>query len=222
MSLKVIVFDFDGVLVDSNHIKRNAYYQMFNSFENGKKIVENVLSKYEPNTRNFIIGKIVEQFVKRRLINSKDITKHGDKFVKQYGDICENEVSRCNEIRGALDNIKKLSPKYSLYINSLTPVEPLTRIIRKRMLVEFFKGIFGGEKSKTENLKTIISIEKISPTELLIIGDSISDFKVAYNSGTKFIGIDGGDEKLRNKKLKYLLKDCSHLYEVVERMRRET
>jgi phosphoglycolate phosphatase-like HAD superfamily hydrolase len=90
------------------------------------------------------------------------------------------------------------------------------------MLVEFFKGIFGGEKSKTENLKTIISIEKISPTELLIIGDSISDLKVAYNSGTKFIGIDGGDGKLRNKKLKYLLKDCSHLYEVIERMCRET
>ena len=220
--LKAIVFDFDGVIVDSNHIKRNVYYEIFSSFRNSKEIVGEVLNQFEPNTRNFIIGKIIEKLVKTGSIESKDVVRCKNKFVKEYGRICEKEVLECREIEGALRSVIKLSEKYHLYVNSLTPLEPLKRIIKKRGLYNYFKGIFGGEKSKAENLKTIISIEQISPLQLLVVGDGTSDLKVARQFGSSFLGIDNRDGELRNRKLKYLLKDCSQLCRTVEKIIAET
>lgn len=220
--LKVIVFDFDGVIVDSNHIKRNAYYEICSSFRNSKEIVSDVLSEFEPNTRKFIIGKIVEQLVKTGSIESKNIVRYKNKFIKEYGKICEKEVSECNEIKGALESIKKLSKKYDLYLNSLTPLKPLTRIIKKRGLCKYFKSTFGGEKSKAENLRRIFLTEKISPSQLLVVGDSSQDWKVVKDYGTNFIGIDSRDGGLRDRKLKYFLKDCSQLCKTIKKIIAET
>jgi len=220
--LKAIVFDFDGVIVDSNHIKKNTYYEICSSFKNSKEVVSGVLNEFEPNTRKFIIGKMVEQLARKSLINSRRIATYRDRFVKEYGRICEKEVSECKEIKGALRSIKKLSERYHLYVNSLTPMKALRRIMEKRGLCKYFKGIFGGEKSKGENLKTIISIEKISPSQLLVVGDGTSDLRVAQQFGASFIGINNSQGTLKKEKIDYFLKDCSQLCQTVEKICAET
>lgn len=216
--LKVIVFDFDGVIVDSNHIKRNAYYSVFSSLKGSKELIKNVLFEFEPNTRIFIIAKIIDRLIEKGLINSKDKAKYKDEFVKRYGNICEKEILTCNKIRGASGNIKKLSKRFHLYINSLTPTASLTRILKGRGLLKYFNGIFGGEKSKLNNLKKIIFKEKISPPQLLIIGDSVEDLKVAKDCGTNFIGIDNGEGILKKANIDYFLKDCRGLYKTVKKI----
>lgn len=216
--IEVIVFDFDGVIVDSNHIKKNAYYEIFNSFKDGREIVERALLEFEPNTRFFIIGKILDALVSAGNIDSKSVGEYKDELIKRYGDICEFEILKCVEIKGAHENIRKLSKAHNLYINSLTPKETLIRIVEGRKLSKYFKDIFGSEKSKIENLKTIISIERVLPSQVLVIGDSHLDLQCSQDCNTHFIGIDDHKGSLGSEKLNYFLEDCTTLYETVEQI----
>lgn len=204
--LRVIAFDFDGVIVDSNRIKREAYYRIFSSFKYGKEMVEDVLNKFEPNTRTFIISATLERLTKKGVINIKNISEYRGKLVKEYGKICEKEVLKCNEIKDAVKSIRELSTKYNLYVNSLTPTRPLIRIIKKRGLSKYFRGIFGANKSKDENLKIIIREERIHPSQLLFVGDNVQDSRIAKKNKVNFIKIS---------------KDCSHLCENIERINAE-
>ncbi len=219
--IKVIVFDFDGVIVDSNPIKKNTYYSIFNSFKGGKKIVQEVLFAYEPNTRYFIIEKVLEKLAEIESINVHEVGQYRDKIVKEYGSICEQGIIHCAEVKGALANIVKLSEEYRLYINSLTPQGTLSRIVEERKLSGYFKGISGSDNTKITNLRTIMSSENVSSSEVLVVGDGILDLECALACDTHFIGIDNQEGSLRGKKLGYFLKDCTFLCDTVKQIERE-
>ena len=57
--IRVVVFDFDGVIVDSNDIKRSAYFKLFSLVSRSRQIVEDVLKTLDPPLRSVIIGTII-------------------------------------------------------------------------------------------------------------------------------------------------------------------
>ncbi len=59
--IKIIVFDFDGTLVDSNEIKFNAYYDIFPKNDDYTKIIDNILNRFREKSRYFIIKEILQQ-----------------------------------------------------------------------------------------------------------------------------------------------------------------
>ena len=57
--IRVVVFDFDGVIVGSNDIKRSAYFKLFSLDFHSRQIVEDVLKTLDPPLRSVIIGTII-------------------------------------------------------------------------------------------------------------------------------------------------------------------
>ena len=55
MSIKVIVFDFDGTLIDSNQLKHDAYYKLFPSDGFHKEIITEVLGEIFEESRYVIL-----------------------------------------------------------------------------------------------------------------------------------------------------------------------
>ena len=55
MAIRVIVFDLDGTLIDSNKLKYTAFFGLFPSNEFYSKIIEEVLEEYIEQTRYVII-----------------------------------------------------------------------------------------------------------------------------------------------------------------------
>ncbi|GAF95920.1 unnamed protein product, partial [marine sediment metagenome] len=110
-------------------------------------------------------------------------------YADKYNTIVEKGALECNEIRGARKSLEELSKYYSLYINSTTPLDSLKRIITQRAMWKYFKGVYGGPNSKSENLHGILKKEKISIKKVLVVGDGKSDLELAQKFGCKFIGI---------------------------------
>jgi len=217
--LKVIIFDFDGVIVDSNRIKKDTYFELFKSFKNGASIVGRVLSKYEPNTRKYLISKIINGMIKEKTVKNKQANIIKQRYVSRYGYICEEKIKKCKGIKGASDSIKNLAKKYHLYIISITPRKTLRNILKYRKLLRYFVEVFGGEKSKLDNFKRIIKSESIVPKQAVIIGDGLLDYKLGKASGAHFIGIDNEEGLLRQKKIKYFLSDCGKLYNMINNIK---
>ncbi|MCL5030744.1 MAG: HAD hydrolase-like protein [Bacteroidetes bacterium] len=185
--LKIVVFDFDGVLVDSNKIKYEAFFELFPENSKAGSIAKKVLKNHREESRFFIIRKVVEEL---NIGNgSKDTSSMIDYYVNKYGNIVESSVATVSEIPGAGNCLSELCLTYRLYLISSTPFDSLMRVIKTRSMENYFKRIYGFPMTKIKCLAEILTIENIMPEEVLIIGDGFVDLEMAKYFGCNFVGV---------------------------------
>ena len=187
--IKVIVFDFDGTIVDSNGLKYEAFFSLFSSDKRYEGIVRRVLEDFREETRLAIIKRILLRYREEFSFQFEDMDIEVASYAKRYNDIVEEGAAACPEIPGARRSLELLSGQYPLYVNSVTPVGPLRQIISKRSLDPFFKDVCGAPGTKVENLKDILSREGVRGREALVVGDGQTDLESAKHFDAAFIGI---------------------------------
>ncbi|NQT15901.1 MAG: HAD family hydrolase [Planctomycetes bacterium] len=185
----IVVFDFDGVLVDSNRIKREAYHRVFRGLDVDEMIARR-LDEHPQAHRYEQIKTIVLQLAARgQLPGCMTVNHCVEHFGSRYTRMCESETARCGEIRGASSVLSLLADDYPLYINSSTWEPSLHRVVKRRGWRGFFYAVLGAPRSKVENLQSIMSREAAEAREIAFVGDGQGDYEAALASGCKFIGI---------------------------------
>lgn len=211
-----IIFDFDGTLVLSNHIKRQTYYEVVECLGDVSRIVDKVLASSESKNRFAIFSEIAEHAAESKALSPARSIEEWVKFlVDRYSTICESQISICPEIPGATDSLQYLTAQgYLLFINSSTPTDPLNRILRLRSFEKYFTGVYGSPVSKIENLRGIVKKYRIPIKELVVIGDGKEDQEAADAIGCHFIGVlAGGNQFKRNPS--YTTQDLLKIKEVI-------
>jgi phosphoglycolate phosphatase-like HAD superfamily hydrolase len=99
------------------------------------------------------------------------------------------EVSKAAWIPGVLEFLRDYHKRYLLFVASGTPQDELHQIIRRRELEQYFIGAFGSPATKGEILNRIVSENRLEKAEMVFVGDTMTDFHAAMESGVKFIGI---------------------------------
>ncbi len=188
MTVKVIVFDFDGTLVDSNQLKYNAFFELFPSDSLHKEIVTDVLDEFIEKSRYVILREILKR-INRKTINEDDLDYRVHASAKKYNDIVVDGAKRCKEKPGAKEVLESLSKRYNLYLSSTTPETSLKDIVKHRNWEGFFCDIFGYPNDKTSVLFDIIKRESINPGDLLVVGDGKSDRDSANSVKCEFFRI---------------------------------
>jgi phosphoglycolate phosphatase len=186
-----VVFDFDGVLVDSNAVKRQAYFDIFASLG----------SRAEPAVREVLDGDVDGdrfQMIRRMLTRLDDeevlvspaaLETLVVQYAERYNDICEEHAATCPEVRGASAAIARLAETHPLYISSATPEAPLRRIVERRGWSRFFRDVLGRPRSKAENLRVIMEREGLAGADVMVVGDGRRDLDAARLVGARFVGI---------------------------------
>ena len=188
MTIKVIVFDFDGTLVDSNQLKYNAFFELFPSDSLHKEIITDVLDEFIEKSRYVILREILKR-INRKTINEDDLDYRVHASAKRYNDIVVDGAKRCKEKSGAKEVLESLSKRYNLYLSSTTPETSLKDIVKHRNWEGFFCDIFGYPNDKTSVLFDIIKRESINPGDLLVVGDGKSDRDSANSVKCEFFRI---------------------------------
>jgi len=190
LKLKAICLDFDGVVVDSNNIKSEAFIRLFESYEDKIKEIK-IFQKENESLSRFVKF----EHIAKNILMSEMPEKVVSEWLKKYSDLTIENVCKCNEIIGALDFINYFQKIMPVYLISATPLDDLNIIIDERGYRNLFKKIYGSPLKKQDALKEIINSERINHTEIIYIGDSQSDFVAAnevnisfyaFNSGRKF------------------------------------
>lgn len=188
--VRCIVFDFDGVLVDSNTIKRNAYFHIFVPLLTTRPVVEAILEANKNGDRYENIERILHGLVTSGSLNTDDVLGELiESYAEQYNRICEESVATCREIAGASACLTQLARRYALYVNSATPEGPLRRIVQRRGWQEHFRDVLGHPSTKANNLALILDREKVSGREVVFVGDSQQDLDAALHCGCRFVGL---------------------------------
>lgn len=188
MKHKAYIFDFDGTLVQSNLLKRQAFYQISDEVLKHKAIVDKVLSLIPERSRFEIIREIygLIHFETGDIYDNHKV----DNAIKAYSSIVRDGVMSCPEVEGAselLANLKRLDAH--IYISSNTPEESLGELISVRNWTRHIDSYFGFPRLKTETVRFILESKQLNPAEVIVIGDGVSDEISASENGCSFYKI---------------------------------
>jgi phosphoglycolate phosphatase-like HAD superfamily hydrolase len=135
----------------------------------------------------------------------------------EFSQFCVDKIVKVPYIGGAFEFISQYHRAYDLFIASSAPESELRDIVNRRGIGGFFKGVFGTPRTKLEICRAILEQKQLLPHQVAIIGDSISDYDVARQCGTHFIGrIDSSSKDLLSSEpLQIRLSDLSNLNDVL-------
>ena len=90
-------------------------------------------------------------------------------------------------VDGAREFLDKYARQYKCFIASATPQEELEEIIKRRNMSDYFVALYGATKTKTDIVKEIIRNLRLSPEEVVFIGDALSEYKAGRINNVNFI-----------------------------------
>jgi phosphoglycolate phosphatase len=183
--IKCVVFDFDGTLIESNEIKRRAFYEVTKNLVDAGILLDKILSYPDSGDRYDIFDTLI---IELKLV--REVFVSASKLSDSYTKICEYEISRAPEIKGAVKTIKELrSLGVKIFISSATPEITLQKIIDMRGWKDMINMALGSPDSKIDHLQTILTKNKYSISEVVYVGDSEVDRDAALLVGCRFVGI---------------------------------
>ena len=205
-SLRGIIFDFDGTLLDIREIL--------------EKSIEEVLVDQHMNIDMEItiqeIGALLETIqgfpLPKILLESYEIFKHitslnNLSYFKQLR-IAVKIFSKYLEYSkdaplclGAISLVKKLAKSFDLFIVSHNKTETIMEHLKNEDIAKFFKGVFGSDKIPVQKPDPLAlqppleTYEKRKRDDFLIIGDMPSDIIAGREAGLWTIGVTSGVSK---------------------------
>lgn len=179
-----VVFDFDGVLVESLDVKAQGFYSLFSC--HGEDVASAAASHHLKNPGTPRAEKI--KFIHREFLRRELSVQENLELCSRLGTIFEEEVANSAWVSGALEYIQQPNESVSLHIASASPIDELVRIIRRRRALDYFQSLHGYPESKESALKRIIDLGGYEAGRVIMIGDALADYNAAKTMGTLFIG----------------------------------
>jgi phosphoglycolate phosphatase-like HAD superfamily hydrolase len=200
MKHKVYIFDFDGTLVHSNTIKREAFYRLSPEIIQHRHAVDDVLSRM-PEKSRFEIVKAIYALIEEETNKTFD-EQVVNEAIHNYSSTVREGVLACPELEGASQLLSAIKKSGGLvYVSSNTPEDPLKELVSARGWLKYIDGCFGFPKQKIDTVKRILASNQLSASDVIIIGDGKSDEDSAIFNGCHFYKISHSRSLVEFKEL---------------------
>ena len=191
--LKAIIFDMDGVIVNSEPLHRKAYFDMFEEFN--LDVSNGLYESFTGKSTSAICKELCEIF---------DLSISHEKLMfskrKYFKTIFDNDPE-FQMIDGALSLIKNyFYHNLTLILASSASMTNINRIFKKFDLDKFFKAKISGAdlKESKPNPEIFIKAAKLSgfnKNECIVIEDSTNGIKASKSAGIYCIGFNSPNSK---------------------------
>jgi len=179
---KTWFFDCDGVLLDSNSLKSQGFYDVAVSF--GAKQAQ-MLRDYHCQYGGISRYEKMRYFITDILKKDFDEQTH-KKLVDAYGDYCFDKLKQSDETPSLLPMLEFASSVGNCYVVSGGKQDELRDIFAYKDLDKYFRGIYGSPDSKMDILAALIGNGE-DGLPAVYVGDSRYDYIVAEEYGFDFI-----------------------------------
>ncbi|MBZ5486449.1 HAD family hydrolase [Halomonas aquamarina] len=186
---KTLVFDCDGVVLNSNRVKTNAFYKA--ALPYGEAAAE-ALVEYHVRHGGISRYRKFAHFLES-IVKPEQSGPTLEELLKRYADnVCDGLMS-C-KISPDLERLKEATASSRWLIVSGGDQTELRRVFTARGIDHFFDGgIFGSPNSKDEILNRELTTGNIQQPALFL-GDSKYDYQASSAAGLDFVFLTGWTE----------------------------
>lgn len=182
-SLKAIILDCDGVILESVEIKTRAFRSLFQGYP---AHLDRIIQLHRDNTglSRYDKFQIIYRDYLRQPLSEAEIARLDHAF----SDLVFREVLTCPFVPGAEEFLVEAGKQWPLFLVSGTPHEELCQVVRERGLARYFRQIYGSPRRKERLLRDIARAYAWDARDLIFIGDSLVDRQAAQAVGIHFVG----------------------------------
>ena len=179
-----VIFDLDGVIIDSEPLHKRAWKSVFE--EEGILLKDEELAKSIGTTDRSLIKRII-----RENNLDPDFGKWYEKKRERYNSLLKNNL---RVFPGAVSLIKKLHEGYSLAVASSAWLKNIKFVLNKLELNGYFKVIVGRDDVKNHKPNPdvyLLAREKLGlPNyKCIVIEDSLAGIGAAKKAGMKCVAV---------------------------------
>jgi phosphoglycolate phosphatase-like HAD superfamily hydrolase len=197
--IKNIIFDFDGVILDSIPIKTEAFIEIFKEYNKGlvDKLIEyhienGGISRYEKI--RYFFNELVKLPVDENIITH---------LADQYSNLTKKKLSdKKYLINDTISFVHNNYQKYNMHIASGADESDLHYICNSLNISKYFISINGSPTEKKVIVENILNTYNYEKDETVLIGDSKNDLEAAKRNNIEFYGYNN---QLLDKKSKYIV-----------------
>ncbi len=183
--VEAVVFDFDGVVVDSVELKVDAFLDMYR--DHGPDVMKAVEAYQRYHGGMSRMTKFAH--FEAELLNRPADQERIDALCATYSSLVEEKVCACPMIAGAETFLKEYSDRVPFYVISGTPEQELNRIAERRGIAKHFRRLCGSPMSKEEGIEAFLAAGPYPRDRVAMIGDAITDYNAAVACSVGFVGI---------------------------------
>lgn len=185
LDYKAYFFDCDGVIIDSNKIKNEAFFECAKSY--GEEAA-NKLVQYHLDHAGISRHKKLDYFFLEVLKkNPQEFQKEYNQCLTIFNEISDTKVPNaplCDGFTAFYEAIPKSAIKVVI---SGTPQNVLVETLNYKKMNSLFQEILGTPLTKIEHLKNLLLKFNLDPLDCVFIGDGNTDYLAAKHYSMPFI-----------------------------------
>lgn len=209
--LQAIFFDFDGVIIDSNSTKTEGFRSLFKSY--GPEVVSQVVGHHKLHGGISRVEKI--RHAHENILGKPLTAQELDSWAARFSQLVMKKVLEVDWIAGAKHFLDNIPENITVFVISGTPQTELRQVIDKRKINKYFDEILGSPVLKPAHIRFLLEKYALSPKNCIFVGDALTDFHAARETGLSFFGIEG---EVLFPDGTTVLPDCTGLGKAVERL----
>lgn len=182
-----VVFDFDGTLVDTNHLKREGFLEIAARFPQGHDTMARVHAATTGDR-----WRVFEAFA-AAIRAQAGLELDAAVLAQEYTARVDDRVAAAPEIEGATRLLGSLGELgVPAFLSSATPLSSLGPIVAARGWRSSFQDIFGAPATKEGTIEVILGRLAVPPERLVVVGDGPDDRRSALATGARFLAVGEG------------------------------
>jgi len=210
---KAILFDFDGVICESNEVKTQAFKKLFSDYP---AHMERILAYHKVNggISRFRKFSYIYSDILNKALDEEEAEALGKKFSRYVYDA----VVASPYVPGAYEFLEKHHRELPLFIVSGTPQKEIISIVRQKRLDRFFRGVYGSPATKSDIIRRILRENMLRANDIVFVGDTINDVEGARKAGIEIIGRIQEDcsNPFKGADVKVTVKDMTELETILK------
>jgi phosphoglycolate phosphatase-like HAD superfamily hydrolase len=183
--INTILFDFDGVILDSMPTRAYGFKKIFENFDH--VVVDKLLEFHNANgglSRYIKIKYFYEKLLLKTISENEIHT-----LAERFSTIMRHElINKKYLIQETINFIQKNYTQYNLHIVSGSDEKELRYLCRKLELEKYFKSIHGSPTPKNTLVANVLQSNDYKENETILIGDSINDYEATQINKIRFYG----------------------------------
>lgn len=201
-----IIFDFDGVLAETNSIRIEGFKLLFSSYPvEARDSMVSFASENGGLSRYVKIRHFFDNILSQTISDDKV-----QQLADRYSDIVKNKIIAADAVKGSTSFLSRWTNLLDFSIISGSDESELRSVCASRGISHFFNNIFGSPATKQENFQRLLDVTGWERQDCLFIGDTRNDLIAARDVGIAFLARDSGIELWQSNEVS-IISDLSGL-----------